>query len=541
MRKPSFLQLGREQRGRIVLASCMQLLGGGAYIAEIVLLSRLIESRLLWQRFVLLLLIVLLVKMTVSRLLAWFSANIALGVKYHIRQLIFRKVRELGPGYSDALPTASLIANVLDGVESMEIFFGRFLPQLLYSLIMPLVLFAVTLNIYPLFAWVMLAAVPVLPLSMMFISKWAVKSMGGFWTDFQSLSSVFLENIQGMLTLKLFNRSEQRSREMKEKAWEFRNATMELLRMQLTSITVMDTLVYGFAGAGILIGLLGFASGKVAFPAFFVLLMLSVEFFLPLRQLGSQFHAGVNGIQAGKQIAQFLQVSGLPAGDGEAALPSEWNVEFRNVSFAYSPDLPEVLSGVSMQFAPGKIYGISGPSGCGKSTMGRLLLRFHDPSSGSILYGGVPLSSIPPRQLRRHVTLVDTQSRIFDGTIADNLRLADETAETSRMVEVCRRAGLGALVKKEEDLQKKTGEGGALLSSGERQRLSIARAILLNPDVYVFDEAAGSVDAESEQIIRKTIYSLAGEKTVFIISHRMSMLEGVDEHYVIQGGRLCLK
>ncbi len=598
MSESSFLGLGRNQFWRILSAALMQIFNGCAYIAEIIFISNLISGRLDWQKFILLFLGVLFVKIAASRMLARFSWGISVGVKYGIRKKIFNKVRELGPGYSDSVPTAALIANVMDGVESMEIFFGRFLPQLVYSLIIPLVLFAVTLGIYPLFAIVMLAAVPVMPLSMMFISKWAVKSMDGFWKDFQGLSLVFLENIQGMLTLKLFNQSESRSGEMRERSWEFRNATMALLKMQLTSITVMDTLVYGFAGAGILIALFGFAAGKMGLSSFFVLLMLSVEFFLPLRQLGSQFHAGVNGIQAGRQIVKFLQKEGPdsaagsagnrpspqlrgegnqtdeenPSGEGnqpDPALrnqpsegnqsgeenrtskenqparatlqPSDWAVEFHNMSFSYGENLPNVLNNLSIRFEPGKIYGISGPSGCGKSTLGRMLLRFHNPTEGFISYGGVPLTSIPPGLLRQNVTLVDTKSRIFDGTIESNLLLADENADSTRMMEVCRKAGLISLVKIPEDLQKKTGEGGSLISSGERQRLAIARAILLNPKIYIFDEAAGSVDAESEQIIRETIYSLAGENTVFIISHRMSMLQGVDKHFVLQGGRLCLK
>lgn len=549
LRKNGLLGLGRGAGRWIVLSSAMLFINGTAFIIEILLISRFIASGANLSRLPLLLTAlaaILIVKAGVSKFESRFSCRITLKVKYGIRDRIFTKIGKLGPAYVDHSGTAELVGNSLDGVEALEVFFGRFIPQLIYSLVIPLILFFVTHRIYPAFAWVLLAAVPVIPLSMGLISSWAAKSMRGYWDDYQGLSSLFLENLQGITTLKLFNRSEKRMDEMESKAWGFRNSTMELLRMQLTSISVMDTLVYGFAAVGIFMAIRGLYIGRLELDGFFILLMLSVEFFLPIRKLGSLFHAGVNGIQAGRKIAAFLSSDEPCGGRGGGERPEGSDIVFENVSFSYGEGLPNILSDTSCCFPAGGTYGIAGPSGCGKSTLGRMLLRFYDPEGGTIRLGGAALAEISRSELRRRITLVEAHSRIFDGTIEDNLRLAMPDAGVPQMLDACGSAGLGGneerrgLVNCSDDLKTRTGEGGSLLSGGERQRLAIARAVLLDPDIYVFDEAAGSVDAESEEIIKDTIYSLPAGKTVFIISHRMSMLEKADRLITIDEGRIVV-
>ena len=550
--KKGIIGLGRGSGGWICLSSLMLFINGAAYIGEVILIAFFIGNlgsggiayAGLLLRFLLSSAGIMLIKAAASRLGVVFSSRITTGIKMNIRSGIFDKVKRLGPAYLDSSGTAELISNTLDGVESLEIFFGRLIPQLIYSLIIPVLLFCITIGIYPLFALVMLCAVPVIPLSMIFIGKWAKRSMSGFWDDYQGLSSLFLENLQGIVTLKLFNKSGRRMEEMESRAWGFRNSTMELLRMQLTSITVMDTLVYGFAGVGIALAVFGLHSGGLTLREFFILLMLSVEFFLPLRKLGSLFHAGVNGIQAGKKINLFLDSPEPLQSPVNGEAPRGTDIVFENVSFSYKAGQPEILSDACFRFKAGQVYGILGPSGCGKSTMGRLLLRFIAPGAGIISFGGIDMSEIPRESLRRRITLVEANSRIFGGTIADNLRLAAPDACAEQMLSACRAAGLGGvgerrgLVEEAADLGRETGESGSRLSGGERQRLAIARAILLDPEVFVFDEASGSVDSDSEDIIRSTILNLPAEKTVFIISHRMSMLEGVDSLLTIEGGKI---
>ena len=546
MFKNRLLRLGSDSKGWIILTSAMQFLNGATYILQIFIIAGFIESiysgsfeadKVLW--FFLILAGVLIVKAAASKLESTFSCRISLGVKYSIRKKIFKKIKILGPGYVNKSGTAEIITNSIDGVEAMENFFGRFLPQLIYSFIIPFILFAFTLPIFPVCAWVLLAAVPIIPISMVFISKWAAKSMTGYWNDYERLSSEFLENLQGIITLKLFDRTEKKLNNMKSRAWKFRNSTMELLRMQLTSITVMDTLVYGFAGVGIFLAIYGFNGGRVGIKGFIILLMLSVEFFLPIRKLGSYFHAGVNGIQAGKKIADFLESEEPVKELKQGRVPESSEIEFDNVVFSYGQKLPDILSGAAFRFSQGGVFGITGNSGCGKSTLGRMILRFHDPVSGEIRFGGLSLKQIPLKVLRERITLVDTRSWIFNGTIKDNLKMVRHEAGTGEMLDACRRAGLESLVKDSQDLLKQTGEDSSMLSSGERQRLAIARAILLDPDVFIFDEAAGSVDSVNEDIIKKTIYGLPADKTVFIISHRESMLDGVDDILTIRDGKIC--
>ncbi|MDC7126858.1 MAG: ATP-binding cassette domain-containing protein [Spirochaetales bacterium] len=540
MRKLNLLTLGKDSVFWTIASAMMLFLNGLAYIFEILFIAGFIGSIVNGQieklpRLLLMLAFILVVKAAASFIGNICSSQITLKVKHGVRSRIFDKVKRLGPAYVNTDGTAELVANTLDGVEALEVFFGRFIPQLIYSLVIPIVLFAFTFRIYPAFAIVLLAAVPVIPMSMMFISKWAARSMSGFWDDYQGLSSIFLENLQGIVTLKLFNKSEKRLEEMSDRAWDFRNSTMALLRMQLTSITVMDTLVYGFAGLGIFLAVRGFYIGKYTINDFFILLMLSVEFFLPIRKLGSFFHAGVNGIQAGKKITAFLKSPEKVREPKKGLTPDGSDIVLKDLVFSYNNHEREIFSGLSYEFKAGGIYGVFGSSGCGKSTLGRLLLRFFDPDSGSVTFGGVSLSDIPLAELRQKITLVEARSRIFSGTIEDNLKLAAPKAMDSEMLNACEMAGL---LNDSAGLKKETGEGGSRLSGGERQRLAIARAILMNPDVFIFDEAAGSVDAESEEIIKNTIHSLPEGKTVIIISHRMSMLEGVENVFSIKDGKI---
>ena len=545
--KNSLLGLSRGAEKYICLNAAMLSINGAAYIALISFLAEIIKDVSIFKDAVIRITVVLVIKIVVLKFESLFSYKTTVRVKSGIRKKIFDKIKVLGPAYTDNSGTAELIADSIDGVEALEVFFGRFLPQLVYSFLIPFILFFVTYRIYPAFAVVLLCAVPVIPLSMMLITKWAKRSMSRFWEDYQGLSSIFLENLQGIVTLKLFNKSEKRMSEMENRAWGFRNSTMELLKMQLTSISVMDTLVYSFAGAGIFLAVYGFYNGNLTLSEFFILLMLSVEFFLPVRKLGSLFHAGVNGIQAGRKIVNFLGTESPLGTEGVRTHTDGSDIEFDNVSFSYGKNLPDILENTTYRFPAGRVYGIFGESGCGKSTLGKLMLRFYDTNSGVIRLGGVPLEEISAEYLRRHITLVETNSRIFSGTIRDNLRLAGNNVTDKEILDACRAAGLKGtperrgLVVCENDLYKETGEGGAKLSGGERQRLAIARAIILDPDIFIFDEAAGSVDAESEEIIKQTIQNLPSDKTIFIISHRMSMLKGVDSLLTIECGRIVDK
>ncbi|MBN2651273.1 MAG: ABC transporter ATP-binding protein/permease [Spirochaetales bacterium] len=538
------LQLAGEARRWIIFSAVVLFLKGLVYVVQVFAVAWILDGFVFADIEVAQIVIfagvtagLICAKFGLSLLEARFSFKISAIVKTSVRSKIFTKVKQLGPGYTESSGTAALVTNAVDGVESMEVFFGRFVPQFFYSLIIPLVLLAIGSFINPVCSAVLLAAVPIIPLSMVFISKWAKRSMGNFWDGYQDLSATFLDNLQGMVTLKLFNKSEKRLQEMEAQAWGFRNSTMNLLKMQLTSITVMDTLVYGFAGLGIGVVLLYFFLGKISFFGAIVLLLLSVEFFLPLRKLGSYFHAGVNGIQAGKKINAFLETEPSVKDCGKVVASQGFDIVFDNVSFSYNRE-KENLRNVNFCFEQGKIYGIVGESGCGKTSLAHLILRFFEVKKGEIRLGGCNIADIPLNLLRQRVNLVTNSSAIFSGSIADNLRLGKADASSQQMVDVCNKVGLFHLIDTPDGLEKSVGEAGAMLSGGERQRLALARALLYDAQVYIFDEITGSVDAESEKIIKETIYSLRGEKTVLIISHRKAIVEGADDIVTIKNGEI---
>ncbi len=469
-----------------------------------------------------------------------FAANAASFIKTSIRQEIFAKIKRLGPGYLDQAGTGEVSANTVDGVEAMEIYYSRFVLQLFYSLTIPLVLFALVATIDITCAVILLAAVPIIPASMVFISKWAKKSMGNFWKGYQNLSSVFLDNLQGMVTLKLFNKSGKRLEEMESQSWSFRNATMNLLKMQLTSITIMDTLVYGFAAAGISLAIFKFYSGAIQLNEAVILLLLSVEFFLPIRRLGSYFHAGVNGIQAGNKISQFLEAEEILDPKDPKPFPANSTLTVKEISYHY-PAAPErnILSRCNVTFESGKIYAIQGASGSGKSTLGRLLMRFHEPQSGEITVGDIPLWQLSLTELRKKITLIESKSMIFSGTIESNLKMAKPNATTKEMIAVCNRFGLGEFIGSDKaGLKKETGERGNKLSEGEKQRLALARSLLMDTPILILDEVTASVDAKSEDKILEAIQSLKGEKTVIIITHRDTMLKCADEIFTLEKEKL---
>jgi len=470
-----------------------------------------------------------------SSIESFLSSKISSQVKIFVRKKIFSKILLLGPSYSDKFGTAEIVSNSIEGVESLELFFSKFLPQLFYSLLIPFILFGLALKINYIVAFFLLASVPVIPISMVFISKWAKKSMGNYWSGYEKLSSTFLDNLQGIVTLKLFNRSEKRLDNMRKDAWNFRNLTMNLLKMQLVSITIMDTFVYGFAGISILLIVISLYKNVILLNGAIVLLLMSIEFFLPIRKLGSLFHAGVNGIQAGRRISDFLILE-EPCKDFDGFYSlSSYDIYFDSVSFSYD-NRHRVFGNCSYNFQVGNVYGIMGSSGSGKSTLANLLLKFYKISEGSIKIGGVSIYDISQLDLFRIMTFVGSESTIFDGTIRENLQKVGVNIGNKDMIDACRKVGLN--IEGGLGLDKPVGEHGSMLSGGERQKLAIVRALLIDPKIFIFDEITASVDYENEQIIRDTIFNLPKDKIVLIISHRKELLEGADVLLTVNDGRL---
>ncbi|MDR1603345.1 MAG: ABC transporter ATP-binding protein/permease [Gracilibacteraceae bacterium] len=459
------------------------------------------------------------------------------GVKKQLREKLYDHLTALGPGYTAVVGTAELLQVAAEGVDQLEIYFGRYLPQFFYSLVAPATLFLVMAPIDLKAACVLLAAAPLIPLLLIIFRRVAGKMAGRQWNSYISLGDRFLENIQGMTTLKVYGADAARQEDMTREAESFRQATMRLLRMQLSSFILMDLAAFGGAAAGIAAVVLAYGQGRVPLSGALALVLLSAEYFIPLRQLGSYFHIALNGVSAGERMFQFLNLTPPPAGT-VVPPPGRLDVKMRGVSFAYPGGGRSALSDVALDVPAGRLTALAGVSGCGKSTVAALLAGRRRGYSGGITLGGAELRDIDPNSLQRRVTLVNHDGYIFAGTAADNLRLARPEAEAAEMVRVLRAVRLWDFLAERGGLAAAIGERGTNLSGGQRQRLCIARALLRDSDLYIFDEAASNIDVESEEAVMAVVRRLAESKAVLLISHRLTNLVTAGRIYLMENGRI---
>lgn len=462
------------------------------------------------------------------------------GIKSSLRGSIYRKLLELEMDSTRSAGTSSIVAASVEGVEALEVYFSRFLPQLFYSLFAPVLLFAVISRYSQMAAMAMFFCVPIIPLSIVAVMRRARKQMRNFWKDYERLGAYFLESLQGLTTLKVFSRDFEREGLLQEKSWTFRNSTMKVLSLQLSSITVMDLIAFGGIAAGILIAVLFPTTSSRSISAAVIVLVLSSEFFVPLRILGSYFHAAMNGVAAADRIFELLNARiDRPAAVSSAPLSSE--IIFKNVSFSYDSQRP-ILRDISFSMPIKGITAIVGKSGSGKSTLTNLLLGFNQPQTGQIIFGGCDIGTIERKDLRRRITLVPQNSYMFSGTVRYNLQMSRKEASEDEMLEALHMSGFLSVLKEfPEGLDTQVGERGSRLSGGQRQRLSLARSILLDADVYVFDEVTSNVDVESENHIMKAIHELSKRKSVLIVSHRLYAIKEADNILVLEQGRLIDK
>ncbi|HSW09759.1 MAG TPA: ABC transporter ATP-binding protein/permease [Bacillota bacterium] len=461
-------------------------------------------------------------------------------VKTILRTRLYKKLLELELGYQLIAPSSAVVSAAVDGIEALDLYFSRYLPQLFYSILAPLSLFLYLVRIYPPAAYALLLAMPLIPLSIFLVTRLAKRRMAGFWSSYEGLADFFLQSLQGLVTLKVFGADERRSRELNEKAWSFRNVTMRVLRLQLTSIAFMDLIAFAGAAASIWLAAGALREGATSLAGAVVILFLSAEFFIPMRVLGSYFHSAMNGVAAAERIYEGLRAE-LPVKDsGHASLPPSWRepLVFDSVSFAYASGRP-ILQDLSLTLVPGTTTALVGVSGSGKSTIARLLLRLFEPAEGQIYLGTTPLRAFSLKDLRRRIVMVFQHSYVFAGSIKDNLLLARPGATELELYSALDTAGLLDFVKAQpEGLDASVGEWGGKLSGGQKQRLAIARAILHDPDVFVFDEATANVDVESESHIWTAISRIARTKTLLIISHRLATIKNADQIAVLHQGTI---
>ncbi|MBE5035214.1 ABC transporter ATP-binding protein/permease [Gallibacter intestinalis] len=481
----------------------------------------------------------MIAKAVCDRLSAGVSYQASEEVKLRLRGKIFEKILALGTSYRDKTSTAELLQLSVEGVEQLEIYYGRYLPQLFYSLLAPLTLFVVLSQVSLKSAAILLVCVPLIPISIVLVQKIAKKLLKKYWGVYTQLGDSFLENLQGLTTLKIYKSDGYASDKMDREAENFRKITMRVLVMQLNSISVMDIVAYAGAGAGIICALLQFSAGNLQLAEMIIIVLLAAEFFIPLRLLGSFFHIAMNGMAASDKIFAFLKTD-TEKNCGTQNIEGSVDITIRNLGFAYDKDR-KILDGVSMDIHSGQFVSLVGLSGSGKSTIAALIAGKFSGYEGDIKISGKDLNDISEVSLMDSIVTVGYNSFIFGGSVRENLTMAKKDASESEMISVLQKVKLWDFLQKENGLDTKITEQGSNLSGGQRQRLALARALLKDAEMYIFDEASSNIDVESEKVIMDMIKNLAKSKTVLSISHRMANAVDSDVIYVIENGKIIEK
>ena len=476
------------------------------------------------------------VRMACTEAAARMAHKASRAVKLALRREIYGKLLRLGPAYRQQVNTAEVVQAAVEGVDQLESYFGAYLPQFFYSMLAPLTLFAVLAPVCLPAAAALLICVPLIPAAIAAVQTWAKKLLSKYWGQYTALGDSFLENLQGLTTLKIYSADERRNEEMNREAEQFRRITMRVLTMQLNSISIMDLVAFGGAALGIGLAVSQYTAGRLSLGGCVLVLLLSADFFLPMRQLGSYFHIAMNGMAASDRIFRLLDMPEPPAGG--KPVPADTAIRCRDLRFGYEPGR-EILRGVDLDLPRGGFVALVGESGCGKSTLAALLTGRVKGWQGQVTMGGVPLEELDETGLLRTVTCLGHNAWLCKGTLADNLRLGAPDATDKQLWDALKRAKLDGFARQAGGLDAPVAERGANLSGGQRQRLALARALLQDSPVYIFDEATSNIDAESENDIMSEIHRLARTRTVLLISHRLANAAGADRIYVLENGRVA--
>lgn len=456
-------------------------------------------------------------------------------VKKTLREKIYTKLLRLGMAYNETIKTSEIIQIAVEGVDQLETYFGSYLPQLFYSVLAPLTLFGMVAFINLPSAIVLLVCVPMIPFAIVVVQKWAKKLLSKYWGQYTALGDTFLENLQGLTTLKIYQTDEMKHQLMNEESEKFRKITMKVLTMQLNSITIMDLVAYGGAAAGMIVALCQFEGGNIDLKDCLLIILLSADFFIPMRQLGSFFHIAMNGMAASDKIFRLLDAEEPPVKSCE--IKEEKCIEGNNLSFSYQKDR-EILHQLNFTVPQGGFVGIVGESGCGKSTLASILMGRNKNYTGSITIGNESLNEIKEESLMENITYISHKSTLFKGTVRENLLMGKKNATDDELWEVLKEVNLAEFIKGEHGLETKLDSQGMNFSGGQRQRLALARAILHDSPIYIFDEATSNIDVESENQIMKQIVKLSENKTVILISHRLMNVVSADLILVMKNGEI---
>lgn len=457
-------------------------------------------------------------------------------VKKVLRQKMYKKLTRIGASYKERVSTSEVIQVFVEGIDQLELYFGKYLPQFFFAMLAPLTLFIVLSFVSLKASVILLFCVPLIPISIVAVQKIAKKLLSKYWGIYTNLGDTFLENIQGLTTLKVYQADEKKNIEMNAKAEEFRKITMKVLTMQLNSVSVMDIIAYGGSAVGVVVAIIQVKNGIITLPEAFLIIMLAAEFFLPLRLLGSFFHVAMNGMAASDKLFNILDMPEEERGSKEPS-SFEKNIIIDNLSFSYDGD-KTVLNGISTVIDNNSLVSIVGESGCGKSTLAGLLCGISKGYNGSITIDGVEIKDIDETVILQNITSVNFNSYIFAGTVKDNLVIADKNASEEKMIDALKAVNLWSFLAENDGLETKLNQQGSNFSGGQRQRLAIARALMHNTPIYIFDEVTSNIDAESENDIMAVIHNMAKNKTIILISHRLKNVKPSDKIILLDEGKI---
>ena len=493
------------------------------------------------QKTAVILLLVVAARFLCERMGARSSYLACVDVKRILREKLYEKMLKLGASYSEQVSSSEVVQVSTEGVEQLETYFGKYLPQLFYSLIAPMTLFMILCRVSLKASVILLVCVPLIPISIVVVQKIAKKLLNKYWSVYTGLGDSFLENLQGLTTLKIYQADQQKADEMDMESQNFRKITMKVLTMQLNSTSVMDIIAYGGAAVGMAAAVTEFLKGSISLSGTLCIVLLASEFFLPLRLLGSFFHIAMNGMAASDKIFKILDLPEPTT--GEKKLPdSPLDISLKDVHFSYEQER-EILKGINLDLPAGSFVSLVGESGCGKSTIAGLFSAKNRGYTGEITIGsekalGLNLSEVDEADLMKHVVMVRHNSYLFKGTVEENLRMAKPDVSKEEMEAVLQKVNLLGFLQTQNGLQTKLQEKAGNLSGGQCQRLVIARALLKDAEVYIFDEATSNIDVESEELIMDVIHELAKKRTVLLISHRLANVVKSDRIYFLKDGKI---
>ena len=478
--------------------------------------------------------IAMVIRYVTSRRIGDLKDTLGRNVKKDLRQKIYDKIIKLGVRTTDNMSMAGLTQLSMEGVEQLDLYYSAYIPQFFYAMIAPIILFIVTVRINWAVALVLLACVPLIPMSIIAVSRYAKKIFAKYWGKYTSMGDSFLDSVQGLKELKIFQADAAQNIKMNETSEEFRKITMKVLVMQLASTTIMDMVAYGGAGLGIALTIHAVVNGSLSAYAALFLILVAVDFFLPLRAFGSAFHIAMNGASAGNKILSLLAqpdpVWGNETVDGT-------DITVKDVTFSYD-GTRDILKHASMNFGSTGMYAIVGESGSGKSTVVNLLLGAYHPQQGSILVGNKPLETLSREAYYSRISVVSYNTYIFNETIRQNFMLAKVDVTEDEIFAALKKVNLYDFIIDNGGLDKIITEDAANISGGQKQRLALAINLVANKDIYIFDEATSNIDIESEAIIMNNIKELSKEKSVIVISHRLANVIVADTIYYIEDGEV---